>query len=135
MEKIIPQNVSSNYPSLVRRLQSNFIDRMITYALMGGLFYYAAEIDSNSWTLKILAILTALSYEPLMVSFLRRTIGQRITGITVVSLTVDQKISLLNAYTRYGLGLILGWISFLAIHSNKERRALHDIATDTVLVM
>ncbi len=135
MDKFILDEHTTNFPSLLRRCQANFIDRMITYAIMGALLYVVAEINNDNWPLKISAILLALSYEPLMVSTFRRTIGQRITGITVVSLTVDQKISLLNSYTRFGLGLILGWISFLAIHSNNERRALNDLVTDTVLVL
>lgn len=134
MDQNIPHNNTCSYPSLLRRFQSNFIDRIITYTIMGLLLSITMNIDHESWTLKICAILAAFSYEPLMVSSFRRTIGQRITGITVVSLTVDQKISLLNAYTRFGLRVILGWISFLAIHTNNERRALHDLVTDTVLV-
>ncbi len=135
MDKNVLNEHTTNFPSLLRRCQANFIDRVITYAIMGVLLYLVANVDNDNWPLKVSAILMALSYEPLMVSFLRRTIGQRITGITVVSLTVDQKISLLNSFTRFGLGMILGWISFLAIHSNKERRALNDLVTDTVLVI
>jgi uncharacterized RDD family membrane protein YckC len=135
MYKCVTIEHNSNFPSLLRRCQANLIDRTITYAILGGLLCVVAEINNDSWPLKIAAILMAFSYEPLMVSFLRRTIGQWMTGITVVSLTLDQKISLLNSYSRFGLGLILGWVSFLAIHSNKERRALNDLVTDTVLVM
>ncbi|PQJ10709.1 hypothetical protein CJD36_012105 [Flavipsychrobacter stenotrophus] len=135
MDKNVLNEHTTNFPSLLRRCQANFIDRIITYAIMAVLLYLASEVDNDNWPLKISAILMALSYEPLMVSFLCRTIGQRITGITVVSLTVDQKISLLNSFTRFGLGMILGWISFLAIHSNNERRALNDLVTDTVLVI
>lgn len=135
MERNIPHTLFDNYPSLLKRFQSNFIDRVVTYSLIGAFFYCSMQIDADSWTLKILAIAAALSYEPVTVSIFRRTIGQRMTGIRVLSLTVDQKISLLNAYIRFFLRLILGWISFLAIHFNKERRALHDLATDTVLVM
>ena len=45
-----------------------------------------------------------------------------------------KKINILQALIRYILKVGLGWISFLTIHSNKERRAIHDFAAGSVMI-
>ena len=35
---------------------------------------------------------------------------------------------------RYPVKLLLGWISFLTINSNPKRRAIHDLASGSVMI-
>lgn len=136
MDRSLPDqyNTTYQYPTMLKRFQSNFIDRIITYSLIAAFVYVAIAIDNNNLALRIGAIFIALSYEPLMLSWGGRTIGQRIMGIKVKQLSIDERIPLLNAYAHFALRMMLGWFTFISIHTNNERRALHDIATNAVVV-
>ena len=121
------------YPTLVKRIQSTFIDGLICFALIGLLVALASSINDNSVPLKIVAIILGASYEPLMSRY-SRTIGQRITGIRVTSMEPGKKVPLPLIYLRFVVKNALGWVSFLTMHSNKERRALHDYVANSVVV-
>jgi uncharacterized RDD family membrane protein YckC len=41
---------------------------------------------------------------------------------------------MLQAFFRYVLKISLGWISFLTMHSNSQRRAIHDFAAGSVMI-
>jgi uncharacterized RDD family membrane protein YckC len=45
-----------------------------------------------------------------------------------------ERINLLQAYVRYIFKSGLGWLSFLTVHTNKERRAIHDIIAGSVMI-
>jgi uncharacterized RDD family membrane protein YckC len=42
--------------------------------------------------------------------------------------------SILQAYFRYLLKVFLGWISFLTASFNPGKRAIHDLATGSIMV-
>jgi len=46
----------------------------------------------------------------------------------------SKKINIFQAYIRYVTKLLLGFISFLTISTNKERRAIHDMVAFTVML-
>lgn len=121
------------YPTLLKHVQSNYIDRVITYGLIWLFISAAIRVDSESLALKAIAVLLALSYEPLLVTF-GRTVGQMVMGIKVKQLSMDERVPLLNAFARFWLRMVLGWCTFLTIHTNPERRAMHDLATGAVVV-
>jgi len=73
-------------------------------------------------------------YEPLCTS-LGFTLGNYIKGLRVRRLSDTSKhINFLQAFGRYILKLALGWISFLTIHSNEERQAIHDMFAGSVVI-
>jgi len=73
-------------------------------------------------------------YEPLCTT-LGATLGNYIKKIRVRQVGINSKrINFFQAFVRYLLKLSLGWISFLTIHSNKERRAIHDLAVGSVMI-
>lgn len=122
------------YPSLVKRVQSSFVDSIIAFTLVGVLVATGNNINDASVPLKVAAIFAGASYEPLMLSF-SRTIGQRITGLRTENYDNGKKPGLISSYFRFMVKAALGWISFLTIHSNPERRALHDLASGTVVII
>ena len=121
------------YPTLVKRIQSSFIDGLICFALIGILVALASTINDNNVPLKIIAIALGASYEPLMSRY-SCTIGQRLTGIRVASMEQGKKIPLVLIYIRFVVKNLLGWISFLTMHANKERRAIHDFIANSVVI-
>ncbi len=73
-------------------------------------------------------------YEPICVSFFC-TLGQKITGIRVRRLGTLKKIPFPFAFVRYFLKILLGLISLFAIIFSKERRAIHDFASGSIVVL
>jgi hypothetical protein len=75
-----------------------------------------------------------LVYEPLCTT-LGCTLGNYIKRIRVKKATnTAHRINFLQAVIRYVLKVLLGWISFLTIHSNNQKRAIHDFASGSVMV-
>lgn len=121
------------YPELTRRYFSSFIDGMIVFitAMALGLALQAESLVS----VRIAAILLVfLTYEPILTSRLC-TAGQFAMGIRVRRYNaVRERIGIPAAYLRYILKLLFGFYSFFAMSFNKERRALHDLASGSIVV-
>ncbi|MBS1512743.1 MAG: RDD family protein [Bacteroidetes bacterium] len=73
-------------------------------------------------------------YEPVcMIS--GATLGNYLIGIRVRKYSdTNKRISIFQAYVRFIVKVLLGWISFLTIGMNKERRAIHDLVAGTVMI-
>jgi uncharacterized RDD family membrane protein YckC len=73
-------------------------------------------------------------YEPLCTS-LGGTLGNHFKGIRVRrAADTSRRLSFFAAFIRYVLKISLGWISFLTIHSNPHKRAIHDFASGSVMI-
>ena len=97
------------------------------------MFVFASLIDryedSPDWVGIVLFFGIWGVYERLCTS-LGFTIGNYIKGIRVRRATNPiQKINIFQAFVRYILKILLGWISFLTMHFNPHRRAIHDFAS------
>ena len=127
--------MEKSYPALSDRIQSTFIDSLFIVLLMclfsGVLDRYERAPD---WIRIALFVGLWAIYEP-VATVLGGTIGNRIKGIRVRQHGNEQRrINLAQAYLRYVLKVSLGWISFLTMHSNSQRRAIHDFASSSVMV-
>jgi len=123
------------YPLLTDRMQSTFIDTIFLVVLM----FIASVIIERfhnvpDWVRIIIFFGIWGIYEPLCTS-LGFTLGNYIKGLRVRRLSDTSKhINFLQAFGRYILKLALGWISFLTIHSNEERQAIHDMFAGSVVI-
>jgi len=127
--------MEDEYPPLIARLQSIFIDTMIMIVAM--IIVYKA-IDSVAsvpdWLRISLFLGIFIFYEPLCLTF-GCTVGNYAKGIRVRRFSdTNQKINFFQAIIRYLVKVLLGWISFLTIHSNPSKRALHDLASGSVMI-
>ena len=132
---IVTEPGEKEYPSLSDRIQSSFIDAMLIIVLM---FVIAAWLDkyenTPDWIRIALFFGLWAVYEPLSTT-LGGTLGNYIKGIRVRSHSrPDKKINFFQAFFRYVVKMMLGWISFLTIHSNKDRRAIHDFVAGSVMI-
>lgn len=126
------------YPDLKTRVQSTLIDTILMVALM----FLAAIIlekinpsqnEDDGWIRGVIFILIWGIYEPVTMT-LGCTLGNYLMNIRVRKITDNTKrINLLQSFIRFILKILLGWISFLTIHSNKERRAIHDFVAGSVM--
>lgn len=127
--------MEEKYPSLVERLQSTFIDTIIIVILM-VVFSNVLEGFNNvpEWIRILLFVFLFVVYEPLLMTF-GCTVGNYIKGIRVrKNEDINQKINIGQSIIRYPIKLSLGFISFLTINSNLRRRAIHDLASGSVMI-
>jgi uncharacterized RDD family membrane protein YckC len=129
------QNEEAKYPLLGDRVQSTFIDVLFIVALM---FAIASVLENfknaPDWIRIALFVGIWIIYEPLCTT-LGATLGNYLKKIRVRKFGADSKhINFFQALMRYVLKLSLGWLSFLTIHSNKEKRAIHDMAAGSVMI-
>ncbi|MGN6494428.1 MAG: RDD family protein [Agriterribacter sp.] len=128
-------NVHTRYPLLSERIQSTFIDTIFIVILM---FIFASVLDRfenvPDGVRITLFVLVWIVYDPVCTS-LGFTLGNYIKGLRVRQHeNVDKKINVFQAALRYLIKIFLGWISFLTINTNKEKRALHDFVAGSVVI-
>lgn len=121
------------YPLLLRRVQALFIDGMLILLAMIVIMLMTEGSELQA-SIMIASAALLSNYEPLLTAY-SRTPGQRVMKIRVGRYNnPSERISVLNAYVRWLVKGLLGWISFITIHFNPERRAIHDLAGDSVMV-
>ena len=132
---ILEDETPSMYPLLADRVQSTFIDTILIIVLM---FVFSSILEkyenAPDWIRIFLFVAIWAIYEPACTS-MGCTLGNYIKNIRVRQHSnLTKRINFFQALIRYVLKFSLGWISFLTIHSNKERRALHDLAAGSVMI-
>lgn len=128
-------NIHTRYPLLSERIQSTFIDTVFIVILM---FIFASVLERfenvPDGVRITLFVLVWIVYDPVCTS-LGFTLGNYIKGLRVRQHeNVDKKINVFQAILRYLIKIFLGWISFLTINTNKEKRALHDFVAGSVVI-
>ncbi len=123
------------YPALSQRMLSLVIDQVVIFVAM---LIAAGLLDSlehsPDWIRVALYIALWGIYEPVCTTF-ACTAGNYVIGIRVRRVEdTAQRINIFQAYVRYIVKVLLGWLSFLTINMNQERRAIHDLAAATVMI-
>lgn len=135
-KEILTENFNDSlYPTLQRRFQSVFID---TIAIIISMFLISTILglfaNTPSWLNAILFFAIWGLYEPLSTS-LGCTFGNYLMKIRVRQINdISKPINIINAYLRYVTKLLLGWLSFLTIHLNQRKRAIHDLVGQSVMI-
>jgi len=121
------------YPRLVKRYQALLIDGLLILFTLIIIMVIVQDSDMRTPIMVSSALIILLTYEPFLTSY-SKTVGQRLMRIRVGRYEdPGRRISLLNAYLRWFTKGLLGWISFITIHFNPERRAIHDLVSDSVM--
>ena len=121
-----------DYPSVLRRYLSTLLDLLILWSIV----YLVARIPAlanSDWGVTAVALPVVLMYEPFLTAF-RCTIGQWVFRLRVRSFENGERISVLQAYGRLFMKYLLGAISILTIPARSDRRAIHDFATETIVI-
>jgi uncharacterized RDD family membrane protein YckC len=127
--------MQNEYPSLSERIQSILIDQVFIIMLM---YFFSLILDRYEnipdWIRITLFVALWAAYEPFSMTF-GCTLGNYIKGIRARKFSdTAKRINIFQAYIRYILKVLLGWIAFLTVTSNKDRRAIHDLAASTVMI-
>ena len=125
----------SSFPSLSDRIQSTFIDTLILVVAMFGCASLLDRMENPpDWIRISMFVAIWVIYEPIC-TMLGATVGNIVKGIRVRRYKDStKKVNFIQAFVRYLLKALLGWISFITIGSNPERRALHDLAAGSIMV-
>jgi uncharacterized RDD family membrane protein YckC len=131
----IAEESSQIYPSLMNRLQALFFDFWIIVAITMLVFVNFFDQYEGQFTgLKVIIFLVILMiYEPVG-SMTGGTIGYRTMGLKLRRSDGVSKVSFLQAYLRSIIKVSLGWISFVTISGDKQKRAIHDKAAGTLVM-
>jgi uncharacterized RDD family membrane protein YckC len=123
------------YPVLSDRVQSTFIDTVFIVLLMFASASVLERYDNAPDWIRIALFFGFWAiYEPVCTA-LGCTIGNYFKGIRVRRAgNSGRKINFIAAFFRYLVKITLGWISFLTIHSNPQRRAIHDLVAGSVMI-
>ena len=127
--------MKTQYPELIDRFQSTFINTLVIVILM---FVWATILDKiqdppDSLRMTMFFVIWGV-YEPVCTS-LGCTLGNYIKGIRVRRINnTSKKINIFQAFIRYLFKILLGWVSFLTIGSNPQRRAIHDMVAGSVMI-
>jgi uncharacterized RDD family membrane protein YckC len=122
-------------PYLLQRYKAVFIDGFLIMIMVitGLLFSEFMQIDTF-WVFMVY-VCVFLSYEPIL-TYHSATIGQRIIGVRIRNIRdTERRISLIQSYLRFFTKLLLGWLSFITISFNPDKRAIHDLVGSSIAVL
>lgn len=126
--------MEEKYPTISTRMQSSFIDGIFVIVLM---YIMSMLMDNFPYVydeIRVFLFVLILLLDPICVS-LGCTLGNYMMGIRVRKMDdTSKRIDFFQALFRYPIKVILGSISFLTIHSNPKRRAIHDFASGSVMI-
>ncbi len=124
------------FPSLVTRIKALFIDVIIMLIIFTAT---ALLIDSfgdiPSFAKGFILIFMFYLYDPIFTSLTGSTLGHKVMKLKVRRYgEPEKKISLGQAFLRFFVKGFLGWISFLTVTGNKRKRAIHDLASGSIML-
>lgn len=122
-------------PTIRARYISMLIDVLIIVLLSIGISYLLETIGQVPGFVKgILFVIVVLLYEPILVTA-GTTVGQFLLNLRVRNFNhPDQKLAFHLALLRTLVKIILGWLSFVTVTFNINRRAIHDFASGSIMI-
>ena len=129
------ENINEEFPPLVRRYKSGVIDGLFIILLFILTGLISENIDGANGNILGLSVFFMLFlYEPLLVSY-GGTIGHRAMGLTVKSYknrnkNINFPFAFLRSLTRW----LLGAISIITIFNSKEKLAIHDYISNSIIL-
>lgn len=121
------------FPPLWKRMGAYLIDIYFVFMLAYAIISILPQSIADNFRIPI--FLLVILYDPICNSTLGYTFGAFLFKFRVRSATnTDKKLSFGKAFIRFVVKLLLGGISFLTIHSDSMRRAIHDNVAGSVVI-
>jgi uncharacterized RDD family membrane protein YckC len=124
---------SNAYPNLLRRYLGAVVDWIVIVLIVvsiGQLPFLSRDTHGFGTTLLLLVL---LNYEPVLTRFLC-TAGQAVMRFRVREIDSGSPPPIWRLYVRVVVKASLGLISFLTLPARADRRAIHDLAANTLVV-
>ncbi|NQZ23619.1 MAG: RDD family protein [Colwellia sp.] len=126
-------SIPKKLPALYQRYFATLIDYMFVFACAYSVSIYTTVFNEGSAETFIAIIAALFIYDALLTSKLC-TVGQLIFGFRVRSHKNLSRIGFALALKRTVIKLVLGIYSLIAILFNRQRRAVHDLITETIAI-
>lgn len=122
-------------PTIKTRYISILIDLIVILMLSLGISSLIEKIgETPDYIRGTLFIVVIILYEPILVS-IGATIGQLLMNIRVRAFNnPERKLNFFFVLVRIIVKIFLGWISFITITFNTNRRAIHDFASNSIMI-
>ena len=128
------EHITDEFPKLIDRIKAIFIDGIILILLMIIATMIFDKLEYNDSEARIIVYILLLLYEPILVSQ-GGTIGHRVMKLRIRSINdFSKNIVFPLSIVRYVTKALLGWISLLTVTSSKNKRAIHDMASGSVVI-
>lgn len=123
-------------PSLLARIKALFIDFLILLIVFASASVIIDSVGGASDFVRgFILVFMIYLYDPLFTSLTGSTLGHKVMGLKVVRYdNPEKRISILRGFLRFMVKSLLGWLSFITISANAEKRALHDLAGGSILL-
>lgn len=127
---------TSIYPRLLRRVRAVILDEVILLAVLAA-WWFGLGIDPNLHLGAKLSslLLVFVILDPALVAFTGGTIGHHLMGMKVRVVARDARANLARACIRAVLRYALGWASLIFILMTRRHQAIHDYASQTLVVL
>jgi uncharacterized RDD family membrane protein YckC len=122
-------------PTLVRRYATTVIDGLLVFlAVAASIALWGADGAVVRPARVASAVAAILLYEPLCTGRFV-TLGQWIMAVRVRRFDSGERLGVARAFLRIITKVVLGIFSFLVLPFTPGRRALHDMATGSIVIM
>jgi len=123
-------------PNLVVRIKALFFDVCVMLIVFTAT---ALLIDSfgdiSDFSKGFILIFMFYLYDPLLTSLTGSTLGHKLMKLKVRRYEQpERKISIWQAFVRFFIKGVLGWISFLTVTGTRHKRAIHDLASGSIIL-
>ncbi len=122
------------YPNIGKRVKASLVDSLIiitAMSLMTTVYFY---IGVETPVIVLLICIVIFFYEPVLVSWKGKTFGHKMFNFQVLDVKTKENISFPKAIVRFVIKSILGIISLLGAFFTNRQQALHDIATNSIII-
>ena len=122
-------------PTIKTRYISILIDGICLLLIALGISaLFENSGDVSGFVRGITFVMVLILYEPILVT-LGCTIGQLFMNIRVRDFrNPEKKLAFFLVIFRTIIKIILGWLSFLTVTFNMNRRAIHDLASGSIMI-
>ena len=122
-------------PRLPRRYAATVVDTLLVIVLLVVPSSVAPADDAIAQFSRFgVALVGLFVYDPVCTGRFV-TLGQWVARVRVRRFDNGEKIGVARAYGRILVKVLLGFISFLALPFNPGRRAIHDLASGSIVIM
>jgi uncharacterized RDD family membrane protein YckC len=129
---IATSSASLKYPNVLRRYLATLLDLFAWWCLIYAMSRVPSITEHGALAYSLFG-LSFMLYEPLLTTY-ACTLGQAIMRIRVRSKDELKRVTLDQALGRMIVKYLLGIISFLTVPARKDRRAIHDLASNTIVI-
>jgi len=125
-----------NYSTITSRIKAAFFDTIFIILLILTYNFILETLEINSTVIKSVGMVSILFlYEPLLVTILGATVGHMFMDIRIKDKENPSKnINILSAILRFIVKIFLGWFSLVTVSNHSEKRAIHDLVGNSIVI-